>query len=79
MSYRLLHNGRVYDGPICLGRVARGTGLVGKNLFDVMRDGRVIATLPTQEDAVEWLVCEHRDIPWVDRPEAQRIAANAST
>lgn len=75
MSYRIIHSGHVYDGRIYLGRVT--TGVCGK--FGVLRLGRVIATLPTQVDAAEWLVCEHRDIPWADRPEAQRIAANLCT
>ena len=75
MTYRMLDDGSVYDGPHCLGKVLSGP----PGEFYVLIPARVIATLPTQEDAVEWLVCEHRDIPWVDRPEAQRIAANAST
>lgn len=75
MAYRTHHDGAVHDGPSYLGMVY--TGLHGG--FDVLLAGRVIATLPTEHDAAEWLVSEHRDIPWADRPEAQRIAANACT
>ena len=75
MTYRMLHDGAVYDGPVYLGRVI--TGL--HDLSDVWLSGRVVATLPTEEDAAEWLVCEHRATPWADRPEAQRIAANDCT
>ena len=75
MSYRMLYNGFVYDGPDYLGQVTTGL-FASRGKFDVLMSGRVIATLPTREDAAEWLVCEHRDIPWADRPEAQRIAAN---
>ena len=72
MTYRMLDNGSVFDGPRYLGAVY--TGLHGGFNVRRWRDERVIATLATKADAVEWLVCEHRDIPWADRPEAQRIA-----
>lgn len=36
---------------------------------------KFLANLPTHTDAIEWLVCEYRDIPWSDRPEAQRVVA----
>ena len=40
-----------------------------------VRDCKHLADLPTHTDAIEWLVCEYRDIPWADRPEAQRVIA----
>ena len=75
MTYRMLHDGAVYDGPVYLGMVYAGFA----DGFDVWLSGRIVATLPTKQDAVEWLVCEYRATPWAGRPEAQRIAANDCT
>ena len=63
----------IYDGPHYLGMVT--AALHGG--FYAQQSGRSYATLPTKEDAAEWRICEHRDTPWADRPEAQRIAPNA--
>ena len=64
----------VYDGPVYIGYV--GIGFAG--CFAVQNPRTVTAVygavnLSDIETAIEWLVAEHREIPWFDRPKAQRI------
>ena len=73
MAYKLI-KGAVYDGPVYLGIVEPedgGKASVYTKQHDPRQKGRRIR-FPTVLDAVEFLVAEHRDIPWADRPLCQR-------
>ena len=82
MAYTVRHDDTtdsdyVRDGGIYIGSVSPRTGDAFRASLATKRpqDCRCLADLPTREDAIEWLVCEHRDIPWADRPECQRVEA----
>ena len=75
MAYKLTDLGAVYDGPVWLGTVHEeepGCVAVVRNNLETLETFPRIGGFPHLSDACEWLVAEHRDIPWADRPLCQR-------
>ena len=59
----------VYDGPVYIGLVYE---LSNKALKSNHMNG---PTFANKNDAVFWLVEEHRETPWADREEQRRVTA----
>ena len=81
MTYTVRHDDTtgsdyVRDGGVYIGDVTHETaGYRAARNLNPASEHKTLATFQERDDAIEWLVCEHRDIPWSDRPEAQRVEA----
>lgn len=67
----------VYDGPHYIGHTEPVDGDEYRTLAVLPSPGAETDSreFPTNLDAIEWLVAEHREIPWANRPLCQRVSA----